>query len=142
MDLTEGVVELYNPKRDRSLEPLLEGLIKGRNLHGEGISMLRSTEKDFMIDLPKFLKQERIQVTDHHLKRPPSNHDRVVEVYIGNYRRKRDWETFFQEPAATEYAGKDELDSAIVLDNLLNLPATKLLYSVSTENDKLVRGVS
>jgi hypothetical protein len=90
----------------------------------------------------KFLKKERIQVTDHNLQRPPSNNDRVVEVYIGNYRRTWDWERFVQEPAAPEYAGKDVLDWAVVLDKLLNLRATKLLYSVGSENDKLMRGIS
>jgi hypothetical protein len=120
----------------------LDGIIKAGLYQDEAMVTYRSTGEDFDIQLNSGYEKEKLWVTEHHLKRPPSQNERVVEIYIADRRKSWEFGKFMAEPAGEHYADRKPVESKDVLSNLLNLRETKLLYSLNSENDNLVKKIT
>jgi hypothetical protein len=83
MDLTQGVVDYYHyydAHRDRSLEPLLEGIAKAGKCIDESMFMLRpqNTDSIIIINLPQEkIRKETLWVTSHFV---PTNSQRLHRI--------------------------------------------------------------
>jgi hypothetical protein len=118
MSFKEGIVHEYSPGRDRSLEPLMEGLIKAGTYIDEAMYILRSNDPDRSIVLPyDDMKGAKLKVTNHMLERPISNNERVVKVITGGSRIGKIWPDFEQEPANEYYRNVKTLDRTAVINN-------------------------
>jgi hypothetical protein len=142
MSFKEGKVHEYSPGRDRSLEPLMEGLIKAGTYIDEAMYILRSNDPDRSIVLPyDDMKGAKLKVTNHMLERPISNHERVVKVITGGSRTVKIWPDFEQEPANEYYRNVKTLDRTAVINNILNMTPKAMMYCINSEHDEIVRKI-
>jgi hypothetical protein len=143
MDLKEGVVVEYDPHRDRSLEPLLEGITKSGKYIDESMFILRPNDTErIKISLPDAeIKKEKLWVTSHFVQRPTSGHEQIVKVYTGYKRIQKKWTDFVNQPAAPIYKGVESCGSDDVISNIMQLKTPKLLYSISSSNDDIVHRI-
>jgi hypothetical protein len=139
MSFREGIVVEYSPGRDRSLEPLLDGIIKAGTYIDEAMFILRSNDPEKSISLPNDdIKEARLMVTKHLLERPKSGHGRVVKVVTANKRIGEIWSDFQHQPADEFYRNVTTLDTTAVIDNIVNLTPKALLYCINTSHDRIV----
>jgi hypothetical protein len=143
MSFKEGVVMEYSPGRDRSLEPLLEGLIKAGTYIDEAMFTLRSNDPEKSIYLPDDdVKNAKLMVTNHFLERPKSGHSRVVKVITQQGRIGKFWPEFEQQPADNFYENTTSLDTTTIIENILNLTPKALLYCINSSHDKIVEKIT